>query len=206
MKKFTIFAGVNGAGKSTLYSISKVGNSNLGIRINTDEIVREIGDWKNPGDQIKAARKAIEIRNNCLKLDISFNQETTLTGKSILNTIKLAKEKGFKIYLNYVGIESSQLAKERIKNRVSKGGHNIPDEVVEKRYDESLKNLKSIIRIIDEIVIYDNTKEFQPIMTIKNGKILDKEKLIPEWIKFIEKDLSNEKNKEESLEKNYLKY
>lgn len=61
MKKiFYLFAGVNGAGKSTLYNLAMI-NQNIKntIRINTDEIVREIGDWKNNSDQLKAAKMAI---------------------------------------------------------------------------------------------------------------------------------------------------
>ena len=69
MKKVLyIFAGVNGAGKSTLYNSENLDNNiKYSTRINTDEIVRKIGDWKNNSDQIKAAKMAINIRNDCLK-------------------------------------------------------------------------------------------------------------------------------------------
>ena len=67
MKKvFYLFAGVNGAGKSTLYNSESLNNDIKNtIRINTDEIVREIGDWKNNSDQLKAAKIAINLRNEC---------------------------------------------------------------------------------------------------------------------------------------------
>ena len=151
MKKiFYLFAGVNGAGKSTLYNLAMI-NQNIKntIRINTDEIVREIGDWRNNSDQLKAAKMAINLRNECFLCGKSFNEETTLTGKSILKTIDRAKELGYELQLFYVGVSSTEIAKERIKNRVEKGGHYIENDVVEKRYYESLKNLKEILLKFD---------------------------------------------------------
>lgn len=58
---YTIFAGVNGAGKSSLYNnlILTTEKDFLGKRINTDEIVKEIGDWKRDTDQMKAGRIAL---------------------------------------------------------------------------------------------------------------------------------------------------
>lgn len=99
MKKVLyIFAGVNGAGKSTLYNSENLDNNiKYSTRINTDEIVRKIGDWKNNSDQIKAAKMAINIRNDCLKHGKSFNEETTLTGKTILKTIDKAKKLGYEL-------------------------------------------------------------------------------------------------------------
>ena len=151
MKKvFYLFAGVNGAGKSTLYNLAMI-NKNIknSIRINTDEIVKEIGDWKNNSDQIKAAKIAINLRNECFQYGKSFNEETTLTGKTIVR----AKELGYELQLFYVGINSPEIAKERIKNRVEKGGHDIKNDIVEKRYYESLKNLEEVILKFDKIFL-----------------------------------------------------
>ena len=184
MKKVLyIFAGVNGAGKSTLYNSENLDNNiKYSTRINTDEIVRKIGDWKNNSDQIKAAKMAINIRNDCLKHGRSFNEETTLTGKTILKTIDKAKELGYELQLFYVGVTSPELAKERIRNRVEKGGHNIADEIVEKRYYESLKNLKQVITKFDEVYLYDNSIKYKHIFSFINNKILYKDKSL-NWSK-----------------------
>ena len=184
MKKVLyIFAGVNGAGKSTLYNSGNLDdNIKYSTRINTDEIVRKIGDWKNNSDQIKAAKMAINIRNDCLKHGRSFNEETTLTGKTILKTIDKAKELGYELQLFYLGVASPEIAKERIRNRVEKGGHNIADEIVEKRYYESLKNLKQVITKFDEIYLYDNSIKYKHIFSFINNKILYKDKSL-NWSK-----------------------
>lgn len=184
MKKVLyIFAGVNGAGKSTLYNSENLDNEiKYSTRINTDEIVRKIGDWKNNSDQIKAAKIAINLRNDCLQHGKSFNEETTLTGKTILKTIDKAKELGYELQLFYVGVASPELAKERIRNRVEKGGHNIADEIVEKRYYESLKNLKQVITKFDEVYLYDNSIKYKHIFSFINNKILYKDKSL-NWSK-----------------------
>lgn len=172
-KNVYIFAGVNGAGKSTLYN-ARIDDEDVlkSVRINTDEIVRSFGDWRKGADQIKAGKIAIQQRNECLRFGKSFNEETTLTGKTILKTIEKAKELGYTIHLYYVGVDSPEIAKQRVKNRVSQGGHDIPAEVIEKRYYESLQNLEKIIAACDFVGIYDNTNTYQEIFySVKNEVI-----------------------------------
>lgn len=196
MKKVLyIFAGVNGAGKSTLYNSGNLDdNIKDSTRINTDEIVRKIGDWKNNSDQIKAAKIAINLRNDCMKHGKSFNEETTLTGKTILKTIDKAKELGYELQLFYVGVNNPEIAKERIRNRVEKGGHNIADEIVEKRYYESLKNLKQVITKFDEVYLYDNSIKYKHIFSFINNKILYKDKNV-NWSKDAIEIIENKKMK-----------
>ena len=196
MKKvFYLFAGVNGAGKSTLYNSESLNNDIKNtIRINTDEIVREIGDWKNNSDQLKAAKIAINLRNECFLYGKSFNEETTLTGKTILKTIERAKELGYELQLFYVGVNSTEIAKERIKSRVEKGGHHIENDIVEKRYYESLKNLKEVISKFDKIQLYDNSDKYIEFFSFEDNKILFKTKDITwanEAIKIIENKIKN---------------
>ncbi|AVQ26240.1 zeta toxin family protein [Fusobacterium periodonticum] len=197
MKKvFYLFAGVNGAGKSTLYNSESLNNDIKNtIRINTDEIVREIGDWKNNSDQLKAAKIAINLRNECFLYGKSFNEETTLTGKTILKTIERAKELGYELQLFYVGVNSTEIAKERIKSRVEKGGHHIENDIVEKRYYESLKNLKEILLKFDKVYLYDNSKKYKNIFSFSNNKILFKDNKSISWakeaIEIIENNIKN---------------
>ncbi|XQC05595.1 zeta toxin family protein [Arcobacter cryaerophilus gv. pseudocryaerophilus] len=169
-KEFNVFAGVDGAGKTTLYfkQLETEKNKNFGLRVNIDEIVQAIGDWKNPKDLIRASKIALKIRNEHLENGYSFNQETTLCGKSIISFIHKAKDKGYKINLYYVGLESEQIAKDRVKIRVAKGGHDIAPELIERRYKESLENLKSILPIVNNLYLFDNSKEFKSIETKKD--------------------------------------
>ncbi|MGG7056821.1 zeta toxin family protein [Clostridium nigeriense] len=181
MPTYTIFAGVNGAGKTSIYKSIYYDENKDEKRINTDEMVARIGSWKDNNLQIKCAREAVRLIKQYILEGISFNQETTLSGKSIIKNIKFAKENGFYIVMNYVGVKNPEVAKERVKIRVSKGGHGISDKDIERRYYDSLKNLNEAIEICDEVNIYDNTEVLGEVIYLKHGKVIWKDKKIPNW-------------------------
>ena len=155
-KIFTLFAGVNGAGKSTLFSVDTA--ADLGVRLNTDEIVKERGwDWRDASAQLRAGRELLRRQKECLEQGVSFNQETTLSGVSILKAIRTAKEKGYLIRMRYVGVSSPEIAKERVAKRIAMGGHGVSGETIDRRFDVSKDNLKKIIPLCDTVNIYDNS-------------------------------------------------
>ena len=191
-KRYTLFAGVNGAGKSTFFkSLSLASTSvDLGVRVNTDEIVREQlgGDWKDKKAQMMAGRIAIKTIKNCLNNGLSLNQETTLSGRTIITTIKNAKANGFSIELYYVGLESAQLSIDRVASRVLKGGHGIPEEDILRRYDKSFEHLKIILPLCDKVLVYDNSKEgsfdnSKPLLMVKDGIIRFWDENCPQYMK-----------------------
>ena len=191
-KYFYIFAGVNGSGKSTLYKTNFL-NKDIknSIRINTDEIVYSFGDWKNNIDQIKAGKMAIQLRNKCFLEEKSFNEETTLTGKTIIKIIDKAKNLDYKIYLYYIGIDNPEIAKERVKNRIARGGHGISSNLIEKRYYESLQNLEKILSKCDLIEIYDNSVKFYRIFYYEDKQVFENNIAKVNWIKNNLKELLN---------------
>ena len=183
MKKYVLFAGVNGSGKSTLYNM---GGEYMELpRVNTDEILAEFGDWKKAEDVLKAGKIAVNRIKEMFSNEQSFVQETTLCGHSVMRNILLAKENGYKVIMFYIGVETVDIAKERIANRVKNGGHGIPDADVERRFLESFENLKKVMPVCDEIYFYDNTDEFRRIAAITNGIEEIKSTNLPTWfIKF----------------------
>ena len=167
MKKYILIAGVNGAGKSTLYqSIDSLKSME---RVNTDEIVRTFGDWRNSMDVMKAGKIAVRKIDDFFRHGITFNQETTLCGNSILKNIDRAKSLGYVIEIHYVGVESVEIAKQRIAYRVEHGGHGIPEVDVERRYEESFARLNMLKDKCDLVVLYDNTESFIRFAIYKNG-------------------------------------
>ena len=181
MPTYTIFAGANGAGKTSIYKSIYYNENKDEKRINTDEMVARIGSWKDNNLQMKSAREAVKLIKSYISEEISFNQETTLSGKSVLKNIKMAKERGFFIVMNYIGVENPDVAKNRVKIRVSKGGHGIPEDTIERRYHSSLKNLKDAIEICDEINVYDNTQIFKEIINYRDGNLIWKGENMPSW-------------------------
>lgn len=179
MKKYILIAGVNGAGKSTLYQ-SYDALKDI-PRVNTDEIVREIGDWRNPSDIFNAGKIAVGKISQYLNEGVTFNQETTLCGQTIIKNILKAKELGYFIELHYVGVDSADIAKKRVMHRVEHGGHGIPEKDIEKRYDETFVQLKKVIKECNLIAFYDNTETFRRFAICKNGELVRISRNVPEW-------------------------
>lgn len=179
MKKYIIFAGVNGAGKTTLYQTDRAYKKLP--RVNLDEIVREFGSWKNSVDVIKAGKIAVRQIKIFLENGESFTQETTLCGHSILKNIDAAKQLGYEVEVYYVGLASPELAKQRVEQRVRDGGHGISPKDIERRYGESLQNLKKVIPICERVKIYDNTKALKKIASFIRGECKDCTEDIPDW-------------------------
>jgi len=130
---------------------------------------------------MKAGKIGIKLRNEAIRQGKSFNEETTLCGKTIIKLFEKLKENGYKIDLYYVGLKNSDIALERIKNRVANGGHNIPVEKVRKRYEKSKNNLEKIIPLCDSVSVFDNSESFRRLATIKEGKLIQKADKVPFW-------------------------
>lgn len=173
----TIFAGVNGAGKTTLYFLAQEKGINLGYRVNVDEIAQSIGDYKDKKTLIRASKIALTMRKVYTNDRLNFNQETTLCGKAILNLFKELKENNYKINLYFIGLDSPKTATERVKIRVSKGGHDVEPHLINKRYYESMRNLLKVMPLCDGVLIYDNTQNFELIAKITNG-VMDLQKKV----------------------------
>jgi len=177
MKTYTIVAGVNGAGKSSLTGVLRTEMTNLGKIVDVDKMIVRCG-----GNVIEGGKKSIELIDECLEKEICFTQETTLSGHRILNTVKKAIEKGYYIRLYYVGLNSVEESLVRIENRVKKGGHNIPDSDVKRRFNKRFEDLVTILQYCDEATFYDNENGFVAVAEYKNGEILQIGNLKPEWL------------------------
>ena len=174
-----MIAGVNGSGKSTLYqSLQSLHDIQ---RVNTDEILKEFGDWRNRTDVMTAGKIAVKKIARYLDEGITFNQETTLCGKSIINNITKAKNRGFFIELHYIGVERADIVKERVAMRIKQGGHGIAGQDIEKRFFETFDNLKKALPESNLAVFYDNTIEFRRFAIYKNGNPVSVSYNVPKW-------------------------
>lgn len=176
-KDMFIFAGVNGAGKSTLYETGIQQYTDLyhTLRINADEIAKKNNwDWKASGTALKSMKVAVKLINTCITNGTSFNIETTLAGRveTFEKLLKKARQNGFRLHLLYVGLDSPDLAVQRVNLRVNKGGHGVDESTIRKRYPQSLKNLKRLIYYFDSVDLYDNTITYKSICHYKNNKII----------------------------------
>ncbi len=177
MKRYTVIGGVNGVGKSSLYGALGEESGDLGVVIDVDKITARLG-----GDKLKGGKEAVRIINDCMERGESFTQETTLSGRKTLKTILSAREKGYRIRLYYIAVSSAEESLLRIKNRVRKGGHDIPAEDVIKRFESRIDDLLRVLPYCDDAYFFDNENGFVRVAKYCGGKM----KLIggytPEWL------------------------
>ncbi len=177
MKLYTIIGGVNGCGKSSLTGALKAERDDLGIIIDPDKMSAKLGGYGAGG------RAAVKKINECLTKGLNFTQETTLSGARIERTIRQAKEFGYTIRLYYIGLDSLEESLSRIENRVRKGGHNIPQRDVERRYAGRFKALVKVLPYCDEARFFDNGNGFVEVARYENGELLAITQSPPEWLK-----------------------
>ncbi|MBR0572893.1 MULTISPECIES: zeta toxin family protein [Pasteurellaceae] len=173
------YCGTNGAGKSTLRDFNQ---DPVQIVIDSDHIAQRINPDNPRLADLEAGRKAIQLFNFAIKEKIPFSMESTLSGKSIIKRIEKAKNEGFNVKLNYVGVNNYFINIERVKARVQLGGHFIDEEIIKNRYDISNDNLIKVISLCDEIFIYDNSQELpKVIFYISDNTIIQLSDIIPTW-------------------------
>ena len=164
-KNLYIISGCNGAGKTTAsYSVLP---KLLDCKqfVNADEIAKGLSPFCPESVAIQAGKLMLLRIEELLTADETFSIETTLATRSYSELVKRAQEKGYKVTLLYFWLSSPELAVERVARRVSEGGHNIPKDVIYRRYEKGLKNLFDIfIPIVDSWMIVDNGVEPREII------------------------------------------
>ncbi len=126
--------------------------------VNADEIARGLSPFQPQTVSIEAGRLMLKRIDELLKSGQDFSFETTLATKSFVHTISKARLSGYIVTLIFMWLESSELAKDRVKKRVAEGGHNIDSDVIERRYRAGIKNLFEIYcNKVDSVLVYDNS-------------------------------------------------
>ena len=158
MPNLYIIAGCNGAGKTTASFTVLPEMLNCDEFINADEIARGLSPLNPERAAIEAGRLMLTKIDKLISSNSDFAFETTLATKSYTNTIQKAKLHGYEVTLVYFWLDSVELATSRVRTRVLEGGHNIPEDVIKRRYFSGAKNLfKLYIPICDYWMIFDNS-------------------------------------------------
>ena len=176
MPTLYILAGPNGAGKTTASKTLLSEIFHCDIFLNADEIAAKL----NPRNVEAVAMQAARIMVEQIELHISLRQtfciETTLSTRSYLNLFKKVQLINYEVVLLFFYLPSAKMAIERVALRVSKGGHNIPLDVIERRYSLGIQNLKKFIEIVERWYIYNNSKS--PAEKIAEGEFSKQIKII----------------------------
>jgi len=167
-KKLYIIGGCNGAGKTTASFNILPDLLNCKEFVNADEIARGLSPFQPEKVSIEAGRLMLNRIDELINSYQDFSFETTLSTRSFVRTIENAKAHGYYITLIFFWLESVDLAKDRVKKRVTEGGHNIQSDVIERRYHSGIKNLFDLYHIkVDSVLIYDNSTSASELIAEK---------------------------------------
>lgn len=180
-KNLYLITGCNGAGKTTASYTILPEIIECKEFVNADEIAKGLSPFQPEKVSFEAGRIMLNRINQLLEENESFAFETTLSAKSYKNKVLYARKKGYTATLLFFWLNNVELAKERVKTRVKEGGHNIPKDVIERRYSKGIKNLFDIyIEIVDGTLIFDNSYGKHELIAQKIGHeeiiIVDSEK------------------------------
>lgn len=158
MPNLYIIAGPNGAGKTTTAVKLLPDFLDCVEYVNADNIARGISPFNVEAVAFQAGRVMLERMAELVKKKTDFAFETTLSAKSYVSFLKYCKSKGYEITLIFIWLDSPETAKQRVKSRVEKGGHSIPENVIERRYKKGIENFgKYFVNLCDDIMIYNNS-------------------------------------------------
>ena len=167
-KNLYIISGCNGAGKTTAsYTVLP---EILDCRefVNADEIARGLSPFNPESVAIEAGRLMLQRIEDLLAKDETFSIETTLATKSYINLVRRAQAKGYQVNILFFWLRMPELAMQRVAERVANGGHNIPEDIIRRRYVAGISNLfRLFMSEVDFWDIYDNSKK--PRLEIARG-------------------------------------
>jgi predicted ABC-type ATPase len=167
-KNLYIISGCNGAGKTTASYTVLPEILDCNEFVNADEIARGLSPFNPESVAIEAGRLMLQRIETLLEKNVSFSIETTLATKSYINLIHRAQAQGYCVKLLFFWLNSPELAILRVAERVAKGGHNIPEDIIRRRYVAGIRNLfRLFMNEVDYWDIYDNS--FHPRQLIASG-------------------------------------
>ena len=186
-RELIIVGGANGSGKTT-FAIPYIEELQYDF-LNADEIAKGLREAGLENPLIKAGRIFFTRLNKYIEEEKSFVVETTLSGNYVEKVALKAKSKGYKILVIYIFIESADLCVERVKGRVIKGGHDVPEEAIRRRYYRSKTNFwETFTELSDSwIMLYNGINGFQPVAVGSNEKYSIENEILFKLFKSIEK-------------------
>ncbi|HEY7335093.1 MAG TPA: AAA family ATPase [Bryobacteraceae bacterium] len=177
MPVLTVLAGPNGSGKSSITTLLEFeGREKL---LDPDAIARRIPT--RPA--VAAGREVITRTRLYLGNRESFALETTLSSASTLATMREARQHGFAVRLYFICLSDAEQNIERVNERASRGGHDVPDRDIRRRYGRSLQNLAPALQLADEALVLDNLgNKPQPVLETRSGGIIWRAYTVPVWV------------------------
>lgn len=156
-KKIVIVAGPNGAGKTTFARQFLPREAECPDFINVDLIAAGLSPFDPERAALQAGRLMLEEVRRRFQAGKSFAFETTLAGRNYARWIPKWRAAGYHVKLIFLSLPSADVATARVAARVTQGGHDVPEDVVRRRFETGLRNFYDLYRpLVNSWALYDN--------------------------------------------------
>jgi predicted ABC-type ATPase len=192
-----VLAGTNGAGKSSVGG--EILRRSGGDYFNPDEVAKVLRSkypsWTARQANIAAWEAGVRLLDDAIREGREHFFETTLGGGTITARLESAIDAGFEVRIWYVGLASVELHLARVAQRVARGGHDIPEADIRRRFDNSRRNLIRLTPRLTELKLFDNSAEAEVrattlpeprlLLHLRGDQVFDlaEPATIPEWAK-----------------------
>jgi predicted ABC-type ATPase len=158
MKTVYIIGGSNGAGKTTLAETVLPDYLKVDEFVNADQIAGGMSAFRPETVSIDAGKAMLNRIHELAAAGQDFAFETTLASRTFAPFLQELKSRGYTVILIYVWLRSPRLALRRVRLRAAKGGHDVPEAIVTRRYKRGLENLRKLyLPIADGWFVFDNS-------------------------------------------------
>jgi predicted ABC-type ATPase len=166
-----IIAGPNGAGKTTFALKYLPEVAHCRNFVNADLIAAGMSPLAPERERVTASRLFLSEIERHIQARRDFGFETTLAGRGYLRLIRRLRADGWKVELIYLALPDAEMAKLRVAERVSHGGHDIPAQDIERRFLRSLENLfTEYASLVDRTVCSLNSGETPEVVFTQQGE------------------------------------
>ena len=161
-KRILIIAGPNGAGKTTFARELLPNEAECPTFINADLLAAGLNPLQPERAAIWAGRMMLEMIDACVSRGENFAFETTLSGRGYARMIPRWQEQGYWVTLIFLRVSSPEATIARVRQRVQEGGHDVPEDVIRRRFYAGWENFENIYRdLVDDWEIRDIPEERQ---------------------------------------------
>ena len=161
-KRIFIIAGPNGAGKTTFANVFLPGPAGCEDFINADLIARGLSPFAPEKAAIQAGKIMLQQIEMKVRDGRTFAFETTLSGLNYARHIPKWREAGYHVTLFFLSLPSADVAVSRVRARVMQGGHNVPEDVIRRRFAVGIRNFHKVYcPLVNTWALYDNSATLQ---------------------------------------------
>ncbi|WP_417232931.1 AAA family ATPase [Brevundimonas sp.] len=159
MPTLALLAGPNGAGKTTLIDRLLKRRAGTFVFVNPDEVARDL-TGSGPARDLAAGRRVLERLDALIAARADIVLETTLATRSHARRLKACRAAGYRIELIYLRLPNAEASIARVRHRVERGGHGIPEATLRRRFPLSLDYLETVYKpLVDEWEVYASSDE-----------------------------------------------